>query len=203
MRNLLKEHPSNFFILLNNSPKLMGKIKWKNWSLWSRQANEKRVQKTKIKIKFQNSKKYRKVIKFIENSMPFTICYLKRAVYELGRAKITPTTWNPKNDFRDNSKSFPLSGLKLLQSSSESKSTSWTNFYTIQRDEGVKFENFDWFVVECPRCNSPCSSSLCCLLKSYVSAERCRIRLLIIWLADGSFWHTIAFVMILDCYVTN
>ena len=38
-------------------------------------ANEKRVQKSKIKKKFQ--KKYLKVIKFIESSMPFTICYLK------------------------------------------------------------------------------------------------------------------------------
>ena len=44
--------------------------------------------------------------------------------------------------FRDNSKSFALSGLKLLQSSSEPKSIPWANFHTILRDEGVKFEKF-------------------------------------------------------------
>ena len=47
-----------------------------------------------------------------------------------------------KNVFRDNSKSFALSGLKLLQSSSEPKGTPCTNFHTILRDEGVKFDKF-------------------------------------------------------------
>ena len=45
-----------------------------------------------------------------------------------------------KKFFRDNSKSFALSGLKFIQSSSEPKSTPWTNFHKILRDEGVKFE---------------------------------------------------------------
>ena len=37
-------------------------------------------------------------------------------------------------------KKIALSGLKLLQSSSEPKSTPKTNFHTILRDEGVNFE---------------------------------------------------------------
>ena len=63
----------------------------------------------------------------------------KRAVYELEPAKVTPATWNPKNVFHDNSKSFALRGLKLWQSSSEPKSTPWTNFHKNLRYEGVRW----------------------------------------------------------------
>ena len=48
----------------------------KNWSHGSRAVNEKRSKNKKIKIKFQNSKHTKNVLKFIPSSMPFMVCYL-------------------------------------------------------------------------------------------------------------------------------
>ena len=46
-----------------------------------------------------------------------------------------PCYKNPEKVFHDNSKSFAQNWLKLLQSSSEPKSTPWTNFHKILIDE--------------------------------------------------------------------
>ena len=66
-----------------------------------------------------------KIPKNIRNSLihcKFNDIYdllVERAVYELEPAKVIPAIHKIKNSFRDNSKCIVLSGLKMLQSSSE------------------------------------------------------------------------------------
>ena len=63
-------------------------------------------------------------------------------VYEFQHSKVTSASQNQKIIMRDNdnSKNIVLLVLKLSQSSSEPKSTPWTNFRQNLRHEGVKFE---------------------------------------------------------------